>query len=180
VSFCVEDGVSGVARSGKPPVGVDRGVQVAVATSEGDLYDRVFVTPGEQQRLRRLQQCLSRSLRVRGRGRGSKRRERVRAELGRLNARIRARRGDFAAQIAHRLVAAHGMVVVEDLKVKNMTATARGTIGQPGRHVRAKAGLNRAILAKGWGGFLLAVQSAGRYHGCSVVTVDPAVHVADL
>ncbi|MFU8872771.1 RNA-guided endonuclease InsQ/TnpB family protein [Micromonospora sp. SL4-19] len=63
ISFCVEDGVTEAAPNGKPPVGVDRGVAVAIATSDGDLRDREFVTPGEAARLKRLQQRLSRSLR---------------------------------------------------------------------------------------------------------------------
>ena len=42
------------------------------------------------------------------------------------------------------------MIRVEDLHVRGMTRTARGTIEKPGRNVRAKAGLNRGILAAGW------------------------------
>lgn len=174
VSFCVEDGVSEVAPNGKPPVGVDRGVAVAVATSNGDLHDRQFATPGEERRIKRLQERLSRSQRVHGRNRRSKRRDTVRTELGRLHARIRARRADFAAQTAVRLVRDHGLVAVEDLRVKNMTATARGTTEQPGRNVRQKAGLNRAILTKGWGRFLSALEHAARYHGAAVAKVNPA------
>jgi putative transposase len=174
ISFCVEDGVAEVAPNGLPPVGVDRGVAVAVATSDGEMFDREFATPGEQRRLRRLQQRLSRSLRVHGRNRRSKRRDTIRAELGRLNARIRARRTDFAAHTANRLVRAHGLVAVEELRVKNMTRSAGGTVEQPGKNVRQKAGLNRAILGKGWGGFLLKLEHAARYHGATVVKVNPA------
>ncbi|MGW9193038.1 RNA-guided endonuclease InsQ/TnpB family protein [Micromonospora chersina] len=174
ISFCVEDGVTEVAPNGKPPVGVDRGVTVAVATSDGRLDDREFVTTGEAARLKRLQQRLSRSLRVHGRNRGSKRRDATRTQLVRLNARIRARRADFAAQTAVRLVRGHGMVAVEDLRIKNMTASAKGTVEQPGRNVRQKAGLNRAILAKGWGGFLLKLEHAARYHGAKIEKVNPA------
>jgi putative transposase len=174
VSFCVEDGVAEIAPSGLPAVGVDQGVTVAVATSAGDLHDRTFATPGETARLKRLQQRLSRSLRTHGRNRRSKRRDAVRAQLGRLHARIRARRADFAAQTAVRLVRDNGTVVVEDLRVKNMTASAKGTVEAPGRNVRQKAGLNRAILGKGWNGFLLALEHAARYHGATVVKVNPA------
>jgi putative transposase len=174
ISFCVEDGVAGVAPNGRPPVGLDRGVAVAVATSDGDLHDRAFVTPGETVRLRRLQQRLARSQRTHGRNRRSKRRDAVRAQLGRLHARVRARRADFAAQTAVRLARCHGLVVVEDLRVKNMTASAKGTTDQPGRNVRAKAGLNRAVLSKCWGGFLLKLEHAARYHGATVVKVNPA------
>jgi len=174
ISFCVEDGVAEVAANGKPPIGLDRGVVVAVATSDGEMFDRQFATPGETARHKRLQQRLSRSLRTHGRNRRSKRRDAVRVELGRLNARIRARRVDFAARSAVSLVRDHGLVAVEDLRVKNMTASARGTVEQPGRNVAQKAGLNRAILGKGWAGFLLALEHAARYHGATVVKVNPA------
>ena len=43
------------------------------------------------------------------------------------------------------------VIRVEDLQVKNMTRLARGTRENPGRNVRAKAGLNRGILGSGWG-----------------------------
>lgn len=174
ISFCIEDGISGAAPNGKPAVGVDRGVAVAVATSDGLVRNRESVTVGERRRLRRMQQRLARSRRVHGRSRRSKRRDAVRAQLGRLNARVRARRADFAAQTAHYLVSRHGLVAVEDLHTKNMTRTAKGTVEQPGVDVRQKAGLNRAILDKGWGGFLLALEHAACYHGATVVNVNPA------
>lgn len=174
LSFCVEDGITEVAPNGKPAVGIDRGVAVAVATSDGDMHDRRFVTAGEQRRIRRLQQRLARSLRTHGRNRKSKRRDAVRAQLNRVNARIRARRTDFAAQTTHRLVTRYGLVAVEDLRVKNMTRSAKGTAEAPGRNVRQKAGLNRSILGKGWGGFLHAVEHAARYHGATIIRVNPA------
>jgi putative transposase len=174
VSFCVDDGVAPAAPNNLPPLGVDRGVVAAVATSEGGLIDREFATAGEMRRAKRLQQRLARSRRTHGQSRRSRRRDAVRAGLGRLQARIRARRADFATQTAHDLVTRHGLVVVEDLKVKSMTASARGTTEVPGRNVRQKAGLNRAILNKGWGQFLLALQHQARYHGASVVAVNPA------
>ena len=39
---------------------------------------------------------------------------------------------------------------VEDLKVKNMTASAKGTVENPGKNVKQKSGLNRAILRTGF------------------------------
>ncbi|MEV4533729.1 transposase [Asanoa sp. NPDC049518] len=174
ISFCVEDGAAEVAPNGKPPVGVDLGVVIAVATSDGETFNRVFATPDEMARLQRLQQRLSRSLRSCGRNTRSKRRESVRGQLARLNARIRARRIDFAAQSAVRLVRSHGMVTVEALRIQQMTTSAKGSPEQPGRNVRQKAGLNRAILAKGWGGFLLRLEHAARQHGATVVKVNPA------
>ncbi|MCV7163065.1 hypothetical protein H7I75_01345 [Mycobacterium stomatepiae] len=67
-----------------------------------------------------------------------------------VRARERRRRQDFCAQTAHQLTAANAVVVLEDLKNRNMTRTAKGTLQDPGRNLAAKSGLNRAILAKGW------------------------------
>lgn len=42
------------------------------------------------------------------------------------------------------------MIAIEDLKVSNMSKSAKGTAEQHGRNVKAKSGLNRAILDQGW------------------------------
>ena len=50
------------------------------------------------------------------------------------------------------------VIRVEDLQIKNMTRLARGTRENPGRNVRAKAGLNRGILGSGWGRLVRRLQ----------------------
>jgi len=169
ISFCVQDGIVEVTPNGLPPVGVDRGVVVAVATSDGAMVNREFVTPGEAQRLRRLQQQLARQ-----RNKRSNRRKATKAKLAGQHGKVRARRDDFAARTAHQLTREHGIVAVEDLRVRNMTRSARGTLAEPGRQVAQKAGLNRAILAKGWSKLLLDLEHKARYHGAQVVKVNPA------
>jgi putative transposase len=52
--------------------------------------------------------------------------------------------------VANTLARRFGTVVLEDLNTKGMTASARGTVDEPGRNVRQKSGLNRAILNQGW------------------------------
>ncbi|MGW5488211.1 RNA-guided endonuclease InsQ/TnpB family protein [Streptosporangium sandarakinum] len=168
VSFCVEDGLAETAANGKPAVGVDRGVKIAMAASDGWMRNREFVTSGEAARLKRLQQKLARQRK------GSNRRAVTREKIGKLNARIRDRRTDFLAWTANRLTCNHGMVVMEDLRVRAMTAGAKGTVEAPGKNVRQKAGLNRAILAKGWGGLLTALEHKARYHGSRIVRVSAA------
>jgi putative transposase len=54
-------------------------------------------------------------------------------------------------QTSTRLARRFDLIRVEDLKIKNMVRSARGTVEVPGRNVRAKAGLNRSIHAAGWG-----------------------------
>ena len=170
VSFLVEDGVITAAVHAAPHavVGVDRGVAAAIATSAGELIDREFLSVGERRRAMALQRRLSRSAR-RGRNR-----EKTRAALGDIRARERQRRQDFCAQAAAQLTSANALVVIEDLKTENMTRSAKGSLEQPGRNVAAKSGLNRAILAKGWHQFALALSSSARYTGTTVVRVPAA------
>jgi len=72
VSFCVETGESAPGPNGLPPVGVGRGVVVALVTSDGELLDRTFATAGEAKRLRRLQQQLARQKKGSARRRATK------------------------------------------------------------------------------------------------------------
>jgi putative transposase len=62
-------------------------------------------------------------------------------------------RRDVAHKTSHALAnnPQHKLFVFEALKVKNMTASAKGTLEAPGKNVRQKAGLNRSILASTWG-----------------------------
>jgi putative transposase len=168
LSFCIEDGLAEALPNGLSSVGIDRGVVAAISTSEGITYNRSFRSRVEARRLARLQRRFAR------RRRGSARRKRTADAICRMRGRERRRRQDFVQQTAHTLASTHGLVVLEDLRVRAMTASAKGTTKAPGRNVAQKAGLNGAILDKGWGQFRLALISQGREHGCQVVVVPPA------
>jgi putative transposase len=68
-----------------------------------------------------------------------------------LTARETARRKDWCEKTSTSLARRFGVIRVEDLNIKNMTRSARGTVAEPGRNVAAKAGLNRGIQRSGWG-----------------------------
>jgi putative transposase len=126
-------------------VGIDRGVAVSAALSTGDLLRLPGLAVTECARRRRLERKLARARR------GSNRRGRVRLALARLRAREADRRKDWAEKTSTDIARRFDLIKVEDLKIGNMTRSARGTRDDPGRNVRQKAGLNRAILASGWG-----------------------------
>src|SRR5580693_7868540 len=126
-------------------VGIDRGVAVAAALSTGQMLHCPGLGVRERTRLRRLQRRLARARR------GSNRRGRVRHAIARLRARERDRRKDWAEKTSTGIARRFDVIRVEDLKIGNMTRSAKGTREIPGRNVRAKAGLNRGILGSGWG-----------------------------
>jgi len=126
-------------------VGIDRGVVVSAALSTGELLHAPGLTARERTRLRRLQSTLARAKR------GSNRRTRVKHAIARLRARETDRRKDWAEKTSTGIVRQFDVIRVEDLKIKNMTRSGKGTRGDPGRNVRQKAGLNWGILRSGWG-----------------------------
>jgi putative transposase len=126
-------------------VGIDRGVAVSAALSTGELLSCPALAVRERIRLRRLQRQLARAKR------GSNRRGRVRHAIARLRARETDRRKDWAEKVSTDIARRFDVIRVENLKIGNMTRSAKGTRGDPGRNVRQKAGLNRGILRSGWG-----------------------------
>lgn len=138
------------------------------STSDGNLIDREFLTPGEAKWYRRLQQKLARQKR------GSANRRKTLAAMRRLKERERDRRGDFCAQVAAELTGRNALVALEDLRTQTMTRSASGTTEVPGRNVAQKSGLNRAILGKGWHKLELALRNAARYTGSEIVKVPAA------
>jgi putative transposase len=126
-------------------VGLDRGVAVSAALSTGEQLRGPRFAAWERQRMQRLERKLARARR------GSNRRKRVRLALARLHARETDRRKDWTEKTSTDIARRFDIVRVEELQIRNMTRSARGTKENPGRNVRQKAGLNRGILRSGWG-----------------------------
>jgi putative transposase len=126
-------------------VGIDRGVAASATLSTGQMLLVPRLSPRRQRRLRRLQRRLARA------SQGSNRRARVKLALARLRARETDARKDWAEKTSTDLARRFDLIRIEDLCIANMTRSASGTAEDPGRHVRAKAGLNREIMRSGWG-----------------------------
>ncbi|TDO54344.1 transposase [Kribbella sp. VKM Ac-2527] len=152
-------------------VGVDRGVTVSAALSTGELLTCPGLTDREQARLKQLQRRLARCRR------GSKRRRRVKAAIAKLHARAADRRKDWVEKTSTDLARRFDVIRVEDLRIPQMTRRPKPKPdpGRPGRYLpnrrRAKAGLNRGILANGWG---LLVQRLEHKAAGRVKRVKPA------
>jgi putative transposase len=133
-------------------VGIDRGVVVSAALSTGELLNAPSLTAGEKGRLKVLQQRLARCKR------GSRRREETKRRIAELKARERDRRKDWVEKTTTDLARRFDVIRVEDLNVRAMTRSARGTVEKPGSGVAQKRGLNRAIRGSGWGQLVTRLQ----------------------
>jgi putative transposase len=146
-------------------VGIDRGITVSAALSTGEMLRVPGLAAAETTRLLRLQRILARARR------GSGRRRNVKQAIGRLKAREADRRKDWCEKTSTEIARRFDVIRIEDLGIKNMTRSARGTISAPGRNVAAKAALNRGISCSGWG--LLARRLEDKAPG-RVERVNPA------
>ncbi|WP_131823267.1 RNA-guided endonuclease InsQ/TnpB family protein [Mycobacteroides chelonae] len=163
-------------RAERGSIGIDRGVTHTLAISDGSFLDQpATLAAGEKKRLYRLERKAARQRARRARGhRHSGRARRTYAQIGGLKARQARRRYEFAHQVAAALVGTGAAVlVVEDLLVKNMTRSAKGTIESPGVNVKQKAGLNRCILDQGWTQIVALLTYKADQAGARVIRVRP-------
>ncbi|MDX5563225.1 transposase [Streptomyces sp. ID05-04B] len=126
-------------------IGIDRGVIVTAALSDGRMLNCPQLTTRERAQIRKHQRRAARA------PKGSERKQAAYAKVAKLKAREANRRKDWCEKTSTLLARAYDLIRFERLNIKNMTRSAKGGVEQPGRGVAQKAGLNRAILAQGWG-----------------------------
>ncbi|MFF5589239.1 RNA-guided endonuclease InsQ/TnpB family protein [Streptomyces hygroscopicus] len=136
-----------------PEVGIDVGVTVPLALSDGTTYGHTaWLTGKEQTKLGRLERRAAH--RKSFRTRGERTSHRLRAtydQIAGLCARAKRRHLDWQHKTTTVIAAKYGVVVVEDLNITNMVKSAKGTVEVPGKNVAQKSGLNRAIIGEAWG-----------------------------
>jgi putative transposase len=149
-------------------VGIDRGVHVLAATSDGRLFPNLRALERSLTILKRLQRDVSRKKR------GGKNRRKAVGLLARMHERIANIRRDALHKISRKIVdTAPSVIGFEDLRVTAMTRSAKGTAEAPGRNVRAKSGLNRVVLDASFGLLRQMTESKAAEAGIAVVAVDP-------
>ena len=131
-------------RTGSAAIGMDWGLEhlLTIAHQTGghshvdnNRWHRQFA-----EEITALQQVVSRKKR------GSNRRKRAIRKLAAARSSQARKRLDHLHQLSSRIAAENALVVMEELTIKNMTRSAKGTVEKPGKHVPQKAGLNREIL----------------------------------
>ncbi|HXG36304.1 MAG TPA: transposase [Dehalococcoidia bacterium] len=148
-------------------VGIDMGVARFATLSDGTFYAPLNSFRRHEAALRKAQQAMSRKVR------GSNNWKKARRRVQRVYARMANVRRDYLHKLATAISKNHAVVCIEDLQVRNMSASAAGTADAPGRSVRAKSGLNRSILDAGWGEFRRQLGYKLAWRGGWLVAVPP-------
>lgn len=149
-------------------VGLDRGITHLVADSDGGFVANPRHLQQSAERLADAQQELARKKR------GSNRRCKAAQRVARLHRKVADSRRDYLHKTSRHLVNTYDLLVLEDLRITNMTRSARGSVEAPGRNVAAKSGLNRSINDAGWGVLQDMLTYKAEEAGIEVVLVNPA------
>ena len=147
-------------------IGIDAGIDCFAAFSDGTMVKGVNSFRKHEDRLAREQRKLSRKKK------GSENWKKQKKKISGLHHTITNARKDFLHKLSTKISKSQARVYVESLQIRNMSATARGTVEDPGRNVKAKSGLNKSILDQGWYKFHRLLQYKLDWQGGSLVEVD--------
>lgn len=155
-------------------VGADLGVAKAIALSTGEVLKVLGMTKAEQKKLAKLQQAMAKKKRF------SKNWQKLKRRIARLHSTVARRRRDSINKATTYLAKSHRLIVIEDLRVKNMTRAPKPKADpdQEGSFLpngaAAKAGLNRVVLDKGFGEIRRQLDYKTVWYGSKLLAENPA------
>jgi len=135
----------------RPPIGIDVGLKVFLADSDGHTVENPRFFRTSQATLRRKQRRLS------ARKKGSRRRRKMARSVAQTHLKIERQRRDFHFKIAKQYADAYQTIVVEDLNI----------------HGLARSRLAKSILDAAWGAFVTILSCKAASAGGQVVRINP-------
>jgi IS605 OrfB family transposase len=167
VSIQTEREVKEPVHSSETMVGIDMGIVRFATLSTGEYIEAKKSFRMHEKKLALAQRRLSKKKKFSSNWK--KQREKVSA----IHAKIWMVRSDHLHKASHDISKNHAMIVLEDLKISNMSKSAKGTLEEAGKHVQAKSGLNKSILDQGWYEFRRQLTYKQHWRGGSVLLVSP-------
>lgn len=148
-------------------VGIDMGIARFATLSDGSYLEPLNSFKRHEVALRKAHRAMSRKVKF------SNNWKKAKARIQRIHSRIGNARRDYLHKATTTISQNHAIVCIEDLKVRNMSKSAAGSVEQPGKQVRAKSGLNKAILDQGWFEFRRQLDYKLAWRGGYLVAVPP-------
>lgn len=167
VSLQTEREVAEALHPATSSIGVDLGIARFATMSDGSFLAPLDSFRTKQAKLARYQRAMARKVKF------SRNWHKAKQRISKLHTHIANARRDFLHKASATISKNHALVFVEDLKVANMSKSAAGTMDAPGRNVRAKSGLNKAILDQGWFEFRRQLEYKLSWQGGELVAVPP-------
>ncbi len=133
-------------------VGIDMGLKVFYADSDGNTVENPRHYRKAEKRLKRLHRQVSRKHKK------SKNRKKARKQLAKAYLKVQRQREDFARKQANALVTSHDLIAYEQLQIHHMVKNHK---------------LAKSIHDAAWGQFLDWMKSYAVMHGIEVVAVPP-------
>ncbi|WP_350587184.1 transposase [Pseudoalteromonas sp. 3-MNA-CIBAN-0064] len=166
VSIQVEQEVAPPKHPSNAMIGGDLGVKRLITLSDGSFVEPID-TSKQTIRIKRLQKQLARKVKF------SSNWKKLKAKITTFHTKVANIRHDKLHKISTQLSKSHAIIVLEDLKIRNMTKNSKGNSEQHGKMVKQKSGLNRVILNQGWGMFKGMLKYKQDWLGGQVIFVDP-------
>lgn len=148
-------------------VGIDMGIARFATLSDGSSLRPLHSFRKHEKKLAALQRKAAKRVKFSANWR------KLKARIQRLHRKIANVRNDFLHKATTSISKNHALVVIEDLKVRNMSRSASGTLEHPGKNVRVKAGLNKSILDQGWFEFRRQLAYKLAWLGGKLVVIPP-------
>ena len=148
-------------------IGIDMGIVRFATLSNGEYFEPLNAFKTHKGKLAKLQRRLKNKVKF------SQNWQKLKAKIAKLHHKIANCRKDFLHQTSSKISKNHAIVYVEDLKIENMSKSAKGDIEQHGKNVKQKSGLNRAILDQAWGEFRRQLDYKLLWNGGVLFTVPP-------
>jgi len=148
-------------------IGIDVGIARFATLSDASFLEPLNSFKKHQQRLARYQRRMSRKVKF------SNNWKKAKARVQKIHTTIANARKDFLHKATTTISQNHALVCIEDLQVRNMSRSSNGTREQPGRQVKQKSGLNRAILDQGWSEFRRQLDYKLSWNGGTLLAVPP-------
>ena len=148
-------------------IGIDLGITEFASLSNGEQYSPVNAFKKSKERLAKYQRSLSKKQKF------SSNWHKAKNKITKLHQKVAYIRNDFQHQLSHNITKKYGVIFVEDLKLLNMSKSAKGTIENPGENVKAKSGFNRSLLDQGLSEFLRKLEYKINWRGGFLGRVHP-------